>query len=143
MPAPCAASAAVSGMCATSIPLTQRWATQEVKASGLKPDTALLNALIRALGSGGLVKEAQGVFRTMGALHAALYLLAAPPLGLRCHSDVPVILMRKLELQVPLESQPAAAAIVTASRSMLSMVGAPARRCGGPPGSGQTRRRTG
>ena len=38
---------------------------QEVKASGLKPDTALLNALIRALGSGGLAKEAQGVFRTM------------------------------------------------------------------------------
>ena len=59
------ASAAVSGMCAPSIPFTPCCIMQEVKASGLKPDTALLNALIRALGSGGLAKEAQGVFRTM------------------------------------------------------------------------------
>ena len=52
-------------MCAASLLLIPCCAMQEVKASGLKPDTALLNALIRALGSGGLAKEAQGVFRTM------------------------------------------------------------------------------
>ena len=80
---------------------------QEVKASGLKPDTALLNALIRALGSGGLAKEAQGVFRTMvccGPVSAGI----ASTWPSDASPDVPMIPPGEHELRVPLKSKLAA-----------------------------------
>ena len=38
---------------------------QDIKSKGFRVDTALLNALISALGSEGLAHEALAVFRTM------------------------------------------------------------------------------
>ena len=41
---------------------------QDIKSSGVRADTALLNALISALGSCGLAQDALAVFRTMVSL---------------------------------------------------------------------------
>ncbi len=40
-------------------------AVQEIKATGMQVDKALLNALISALGSAGLAQDALAIFRTM------------------------------------------------------------------------------
>lgn len=44
-------------------------ALQAMEADGVRADKQLLGALIRALGAGGLVDEAQAVFRTMVRPH--------------------------------------------------------------------------
>ena len=52
-------------MCFREENLTRGHTPQDIKGSGFKVDTALLNALISALGSAGLAQEALAVFRTM------------------------------------------------------------------------------
>ena len=94
-------------MCAASLLLTPCSAVQEVKASGLKPDTALLNALIRALGSGGLAQEAQGVFRTMVRCPYCKCL----HLAIQCHVNAPMIPVGESGLRAPLESELSAMAV--------------------------------